>query len=108
MRETVADMSHLDLILLDTAGRSPRDEVRIQELKMFLAEANADEVHLVLSSVAAARTLEETAERFAAVGTTSADLDQARRGQRLGNVLPVLRSSGLAAELPDQRPERPR
>ena len=37
MRETVARMSHLDLILLDTAGRSPKDEVRIQELKVFLS-----------------------------------------------------------------------
>ncbi len=52
MREAVQRMSHLDLILLDTAGRSPKDEVRIQELKAFLAEAAADEVHLVLSSVA--------------------------------------------------------
>ncbi len=51
MRETVKRMSHLDLILLDTAGRSPKDEVRLQELKAFLTEAAADEVHLVLSSM---------------------------------------------------------
>ena len=95
MRETVAEMSHLDLILLDTAGRSPKDEVRIQELKMFLAEANADEVHLVLSSVAAARTLEQTAERFAAVGTTALILTKLDEASGLGNVLPVLRTSGL-------------
>lgn len=95
MRETVAEMSHLDLILLDTAGRSPKDEVRIQELKMFLAEANADEVHLVLSSVAAARTLEQTAERFAAVGTTALILTKLDEAGALGNVLPVLRTSGL-------------
>ncbi len=95
MRETVAEMSHLDLILLDTAGRSPRDEVRIQELKMFLAEAAADEVHLVLSSVAAAKTLEETAQRFAAVGTTALILTKLDEASGLGNVLPVLRTSGL-------------
>ena len=95
MRETVAEMSHLDLILLDTAGRSPKDEVRIQELKMFLAEAAADEVHLVLSSVAAARTLEETAQRFAAVGTTALILTKLDEASGLGNVLPVLRTSGL-------------
>ena len=88
-------MSHLDLILLDTAGRSPKDEVRIQELKMFLTEAGADEVHLVLSSVAAARTLEQTAERFAAVGTTALILTKLDEASGLGNVLPVLRSSGL-------------
>jgi flagellar biosynthesis protein FlhF len=95
MRQTVERMSHLDLILLDTAGRSPKDEVRIQELRAFLGEAGADEVHLVLSSVAAARTLEQTAERFAAVGATAILLTKLDEANGLGNVLPVLRSSGL-------------
>jgi flagellar biosynthesis protein FlhF len=95
MRETVQRMSHLDLILLDTAGRSPKDEVRIQELKAFLGEAAADEVHLVLSSVAASRTLEQTAERFAAVGATSLILTKLDEANGLGNLLPLLRSSGL-------------
>jgi len=36
MREAVGRMENLDLILLDTAGRSPKDEVRIQELRAFL------------------------------------------------------------------------
>jgi flagellar biosynthesis protein FlhF len=95
MRETVERMSHLDLILLDTAGRSPKDEVRIQELKVFLNEAAADEVHLVLSSVAASRTLEQTAERFAAIGATALIFTKLDEATGLGNVLPVLRSSGL-------------
>ena len=33
MREAVDRMAHLDLVLLDTAGRSPRDEVKIRELR---------------------------------------------------------------------------
>ncbi|MGA7702794.1 MAG: flagellar biosynthesis protein FlhF [Thermoguttaceae bacterium] len=95
MRETVERMSHLDLILLDTAGRSPKDEVRLQELKAFLTEAAADEVHLVLSSMTGARTLEQTAEQFSAVGATSLILTKLDEVQSPGNVLPVLRSSGL-------------
>ncbi len=55
MREAVGRMNHLDLVLMDTAGRSPRDEVKIQELKSMLAEAEPDEVHLVLSSTSARR-----------------------------------------------------
>ena len=46
---------------MDTAGRSPKDEVKIRELKALLAEAEADEVHLVLSSVASASALTSTA-----------------------------------------------
>ncbi len=95
MREAVARMRGLDLVLMDTAGRSPRDEVKIQELKTFLAEAAADEVHLVLSSVAAGRTLEQTAEQFAAVGTTALVLTKLDEATALGNVLPVIRSSKL-------------
>lgn len=95
MRETVERMSHLDLILLDTAGRSPKDEVRLQELKAFLTEAAADEVHLVLSSMTGSRTLQQTAEQFATVGATSLILTKLDEVDGPGNVLPVLRSSGL-------------
>jgi flagellar biosynthesis protein FlhF len=95
MRETVKRMSHLDLILLDTAGRSPKDEVRIQELKTFLGEAGADEVHLVLGSVAGSKTLELSAERFAAVGTTSLILTKLDEANGLGGVLPLIRGGSL-------------
>ena len=57
MREAVDRMADLDLVLLDTAGRSPQDEIKLQELKAFLDEADADEVHLVLSSVSSASAL---------------------------------------------------
>jgi flagellar biosynthesis protein FlhF len=95
MREAIRRLDGLDLILMDTAGRSPRDEIRIQELKAFLSEAGADEVHLVLSSVAAARTLEMTAERFALVGTTGLIFTKLDEATGLGNLLPVVRKSNL-------------
>ena len=95
MREAVGRMDDLDMILLDTAGRSPKDEVRIQELRAFLTEADADEVHLVLSSVASARVLEQTAERFAAVGTTALILTKLDEATGLGNILPLVRTSRL-------------
>ncbi len=95
MHEAVERMADLDLVLLDTAGRSPADEIKIQELKAFLAEAAADEVHLVLSSVTGAATLERTAERFATVGVTSLILTKLDEALALGNLLPLLRKSML-------------
>lgn len=95
MRQAVEGMEDLDLVLLDTAGRSPRDEVKIQELKSFLTEAQADEVHLVLSAVAGAKTLERTAARFADVGTTSLILTKLDEATGLGNLIPLFRSSQL-------------
>lgn len=95
MREAVRRMESLDLILMDTAGRSPRDEIKIQELRSFLSEAEADEVLLVLSSVAGERTLTHTAERFATVGTTGMILTKLDEATSLGNMLPLTRSSRL-------------
>ncbi len=95
MHEAVRQMAGMDLVLIDTAGRSPKDEIRLQELKAFISEASADEVHLVLSSVAASRTLQQTAERFAVVGTTAMILTKLDEANGLGNLLPVLRLSRL-------------
>ncbi len=95
MREAVRRLEGLDLVLMDTAGRSPRDDIKIRELKAFLTEAGADEVHLVLSSVAGTRVLQQTAERFQSVGTTTLILTKLDEACGLGNLIPLLRSSGL-------------
>jgi flagellar biosynthesis protein FlhF len=95
MRDAVRRMNAMDLILMDTAGRSPKDGIKIQELKSLLTEAGADEVHLVLSGVAGARTLQQTAERFSVVGATALILTKLDEASGLANLLPVLRSSKL-------------
>jgi flagellar biosynthesis protein FlhF len=95
MREAVNRLSGLDLIFMDTAGRSPKDELKIQELKSMLAEAAADEVHLVLSSVASASSLISTAKQFAQVGTTALVLTKLDEATGLGNLLPLVRGTQL-------------
>ncbi|MDA1054992.1 MAG: flagellar biosynthesis protein FlhF [Planctomycetota bacterium] len=95
MRAAIARLSDLDLILMDTAGRSPQDDLRIQELKAMLGEAHADEVHVVLSSVASPASMKQVADRFAAVGATSLLFTKLDETTGLGNILPVLRSSQL-------------
>ena len=95
MREAVARMNHLDLVLMDTAGRSPRDEVKIQELKSMLSEAEPDDVHLVLSSTAGARSLIATAERFADVGTTALLLTKLDEATSLGHLISLVRECRL-------------
>jgi flagellar biosynthesis protein FlhF len=95
MREAVTRMSDLEIVLMDTAGRSPRDDVKIQELRAMLIEAKADEVHLVLSAVGSASGLRRTAEQFAAAGTTALVLTKLDEATGLGNVLPLLRACKL-------------
>ncbi|HEV3343711.1 MAG TPA: flagellar biosynthesis protein FlhF [Pirellulales bacterium] len=95
MRQALRGMADLDLILLDTAGRSPTDDVKLQELTALVEEARPDEVHLTLSSTAGASVLMRTAERFAAVGTTALILTKLDEAAGLGHLLPLLRESGL-------------
>ena len=80
---------------MDTAGRSPKDEVRIQELSDLLTEAAPDEVHLVLSSTSSASNLTQTAERFVPVGTTALVLTKLDEASGLGNLLPLVRACKL-------------
>jgi flagellar biosynthesis protein FlhF len=95
MREAVNRMSHLDLVLMDTAGRSPRDEVKIQELKSMLGEAEPDEVHLVLGSTAGAKSLVSMAEQFACVGTTAVLLTKLDEAHSLGHLVSLVRGCDL-------------
>ena len=95
MRQAIDRLADLDLILLDTAGRSPRDEVQIQELKSLLDEARPDEVHLVLSCASGAAALASCTERFADVGANRLILTKLDEAQGLGALLPLLRTSLL-------------
>ena len=48
MPRALDELGAVDIVFIDTAGRSPRDEVKIRELAEFLLQARPDEVHLVL------------------------------------------------------------
>ncbi|MFG0333317.1 MAG: flagellar biosynthesis protein FlhF [Maioricimonas sp. JB049] len=96
MREAVEELSHLDLVLIDTAGRSPRDELRIQELRSFLTEADVDEVHLVVSLASSIRSLQMIADRFRPVGTTAMLLTKLDEAPAFGGIL----SAAMRVPLP--------
>src|SRR5256885_1984087 len=90
MKPALDELGDVDLVLIDTAGRSPRDEVKIRELADFLAEARPDEVHLVLSAVAGERSLRSAVERFSVVRADRLILTKLDEADGLGGVLAVL------------------
>jgi flagellar biosynthesis protein FlhF len=87
----VSRMPEVDLILLDTAGRSPHDEGKIKDLKSLLAEAAADEVHLVLSSAASGAGLSHAVEQFATAGVTALLLTKLDEAVSLGSLYNLAR-----------------
>lgn len=95
IREAIQRMDGFDLILMDTAGRSSKEEIRIQELRAFLEEAEIDEVHLVLSSTARSKVLQQTAEKFSVVGTNALIITKLDESMGLGNLFPLIRNCGL-------------
>lgn len=95
MRRALDELSELDLILVDTAGRSPRDELKIQELKSLLNEANVDEVHLVMSLTASVRSIRMTCEQFSSVNPTSLILTKLDEAAGAGSLLSVSRDVKL-------------
>lgn len=66
--DAVRSMSGKDIILVDTAGRSPRDSKGIGELNALLRAAGVRETHLTLSCVTSGKMLKEMAVRFKPAG----------------------------------------
>jgi len=64
LRESIQQMSDCEFVLVDTAGRSPNDTLKIGELRNFVRAGAVDEVHLVLSMTSSQASLELAAERF--------------------------------------------
>ncbi len=58
-------LSGCGVILLDTAGRSQRDRMKINDLRGFFEKRRPDSVHLVLSATAERSALSDTIEKFA-------------------------------------------
>jgi flagellar biosynthesis protein FlhF len=62
----LAKYKNSDLVLLDTAGRSPSSDEQLEELKRFIARSQADEIHLVLSATTKYFDMIRIIERFGA------------------------------------------
>jgi flagellar biosynthesis protein FlhF len=91
MRAAVQSMQdECDYILIDTAGRSPKDTMKLNELKTFLAAANPDEVHLVLSTTASQACVELAIERFSQVRVDKIIFTKLDEAAHVGVVLNVV------------------
>ncbi|MBC7821101.1 MAG: flagellar biosynthesis protein FlhF [Planctomycetaceae bacterium] len=95
MRRVLDELVGLDLILIDTGGRSPRDELKIQELKALLAEAQVDEVHLVLSLTAGVSSLRAACEKFATANTSALILTKLDEAAGMGSLMTAARKLPL-------------
>jgi flagellar biosynthesis protein FlhF len=95
MTRAIEAMADMDLVLIDTAGRSQRDEPRINELATFLAAAQPDQIHLVLSATSREETLKEAIAAFSSLGECRLLFTKLDEAVGVGVILNLLRAFDL-------------
>ena len=91
LREAVRAMSDCDFLLIDTAGRSPNDTMKLNELRGLLSVIEPDEVHLVLSSTASESCINLAVSRFNEVRVDKIIFTKLDEAAHVGVVFNVVR-----------------
>ncbi|MGI6606258.1 MAG: flagellar biosynthesis protein FlhF [Peptococcia bacterium] len=71
LHQTLNDMNDQEMIYIDTAGRSHRNETQVEELKTYLENSQADDIFLVLSSTSKYQDLVDILETYQDINITS-------------------------------------
>jgi flagellar biosynthesis protein FlhF len=95
LQQAIARHRDKELILIDTAGRSPRDDMSIAELAAFLGHANTEN-HLVLSATTRDRELSEVVQRFGRIPLHSLVFTKLDECEQCGTLLNI----SLTQQLP--------
>lgn len=90
------EMQDCDTILIDTAGRSPTDQLKLNELAGFIAAAKPTEVHLVLSSTTHQENMEAALESFGKVRVDQIIFTKLDEAVSFGVLLNVARKASRA------------
>jgi flagellar biosynthesis protein FlhF len=89
MSDALRSMKDCEYVLIDTAGRSPNDTLKLNELRSFMVAAKPDEVHLVLSTTASQQCVELAINRFNEVRADKIIFTKLDEAAHLGVVLNV-------------------
>lgn len=96
MQDSLRQLGDVDLVLIDTAGRSPNFGARIEQLRVLLAAANVDETHLVLSATSSAAATTRVLQGFAPVQPTATILTKLDETEQTADVLAALIGNSAA------------
>jgi flagellar biosynthesis protein FlhF len=94
IKRAIDAFANMDLVMIDTAGRSPRNEERVKELRAQLEAAKPDETHLVLSVTSARETLSDIVERMSPLQFNRIVLTKLDEAVQTGVLLDVLSRVG--------------
>ena len=92
LNEAIEEMRQTkDVVLIDTAGRSHTDEIKLKELKSYINSARPDEIHLVLSGTSSQSSIMSAAQEFGKLGVDRVILTKLDESISFGVIFSVLR-----------------
>ena len=100
MREALETLGDVDLVLIDTAGRSPRSDARIDQLVDLLRSAQPDETHLVLSATSSTSAIHTVLNGFAPARPTAAIMTKLDEAPHTAGILSAITKSDTCAGIP--------
>lgn len=100
MRPAMDELGDVDLVLIDTAGRSPRSDARVEQLSEFLVQARPDETHLVLSATSSHDNIDRALRGFSAIRPTSVILTKLDETPHTAGALSALTAADRALAMP--------
>jgi flagellar biosynthesis protein FlhF len=96
LKKTIAMNSEgVDMILVDTIGKSPRDSAKLGEMKQFLEACGSQaEIHLTAAATTKTSDLEEILRQFEPFNYQSVIITKLDETSRIGNVISILAERG--------------
>lgn len=89
LKDGIARMADKDVVLIDTAGKNPRDPEYQRELRQYIEASRADEVFLVLSVVMGSKTCRDTIRHYSFIDDYKLILTKLDEVGVWGNVLNI-------------------
>ena len=77
----------MDLVFIDTVGRSQKAKENLESIKKYLDAAQVNETILVLNSTASTRTMNDVAEKFKALNYSSLIFSKVDEAVAYGNII---------------------
>ncbi len=96
LEKVIADNSDKDLIIIDTAGRSPRDKAKLAETRSLLEAQPGIEIHLCLAATTREDELQESISRFSMLPVSRLIFTKLDECSRYGDIV----NAHLASKLP--------
>lgn len=84
-----------ELILVDTAGRSPKNDAQMQQLENFLDQAPQAEIHLVLAATTKEEDNFEAIRRFSSLPVSRLIFTKLDETDKIGALVNIVSVSGL-------------